>query len=376
MTAAGGERTPIGLAIVGCGRVGRIRARCAREYPGAEWLGCCDIDEKKGRAMAEEFGADFFTADFSELLQRPEVNAVVIATDEEWHAKPLWESIARGHRILVEKPLATSVTESAKIVEAAEAAGVELLVGYTQRFRRRWLTAREHAQSGVLGEITSATTRALLNRQVGITRLSRNEDRSTLTPMVISGTHALDVMLFILGPEKRPVEVVSRSISRVMAGVGSQDATFSIFTFDDGAIWSMECHWGMPAIWPASTYGVAVSVVGAEGALTIDDTHADFIMASENPLASHRGEERRVHLLESYPAGDMSRGQFWGPMRDETIAWLTHLYTGADMPHATGAEGHRNLMLCMACDLSAKRGEAVRLPAAPEELQAGLQAKA
>ncbi len=312
MAVLGGEKNPIGLAIVGCGRVGRIRARFAREYPGTEWLGCCDIDEKKGRAMAEEFGADFFTTDFAELIQRPEVNAVIIATDEEWHAKPLWESIEQGHKILVEKPLATSVVESAKIVEAAEAAGVELLVGYTQRFRRRWLTAREHVQSGVLGEITSATTRALLNRQVGITRLSKNEDRSALTPMVISGTHALDVMLFVMGPEKRPVEVVSRSISRVMTGIGTQDATFSIFTFDDGTIWSMECNWGMPTIWPASTYGVTISVVGTEGALTIDDTYADFIMASENPLASHRGEERHVHLLESYPAGDMSKGQFWG----------------------------------------------------------------
>ena len=345
MAVSGGERNPIGLAVVGCGRVGRIRARCAREYPGTEWLGLCDIDEKKGRAMAGEFGADFFTTDFAELIRRPEVNAVVIATDEEWHAGPLWEAIGRGHRILVEKPLATSVAESARIVAAAEAAGAELLVGYTQRFRRRWLTAREHVQSGILGEITSATTRALLNRQVGITRLSKNEDRSMLTPMVISGTHALDVMLFVMGLEKKPAEVVSRSISRVMTGIGTQDATFSIFTFEDGAIWSMECNWGMPTIWPASTYGVTISVVGAEGALTIDDTHADFIMASENPLASHRGEERHVHLLESYPAGDMSRGQFWGPMRDESIAWLSpplhgrrhaprHGGGGAQKPHA------------------------------------------
>ena len=90
MAVSGGEKNPIGLAVVGCGRVGRIRARCAREYPGTEWLGLCDIDEKKGRAMAGEFGADFFTTDFAELIQRPEVNAVIIATDEEWHAKPLW----------------------------------------------------------------------------------------------------------------------------------------------------------------------------------------------------------------------------------------------------------------------------------------------
>ena len=48
--------------------------------------------------------------------------------------------------------------------------------------------------------------------------------------------------------------------------------------------------------------GAAVSVAGAEGALAVDDAHADFIPESGNPLASHRGEERRVRLLGSYPA--------------------------------------------------------------------------
>ena len=72
MNAQALEKNPIGLAIVGCGRVGRIRGRCAREYPGTEWIGCCDIDEKKGKQLAEDLNADFFTTDYQELLKRPE----------------------------------------------------------------------------------------------------------------------------------------------------------------------------------------------------------------------------------------------------------------------------------------------------------------
>ena len=363
-----GKKNPIGLAIVGCGRVGEIRGRCAREYPGTEWIGCCDIDEKKGRKLAEELKADYFTTDFRELLKRSEVNASILATDEEWHAEILFASIEGKHRILVEKPLSTNAVDSAKVISAAEKEGAELLVGYTQRFRRRWLTAREHIRNGQLGEITSASTRAFVNRIVGFTRLAGNEDRSLLSPMVISGTHALDASLFMIGDEKKPMEVTSRSVTKAMAGAGTQDATFSIFTFDDGSIWSMDCSWGMPANWPASTYSLTVGIIGTEGAITIDDTHADFIMASEKPLPSHRGDERYVHLLGSYPAGDMSDGKFWGPMREETNAWLAHLYTNVKTPHATGAEGHRNLMLTMACDLSAKRKKPVFLPIEPEVL--------
>ena len=72
----------IGLAIIGCGTIGRIRARFARDYPAIKWLGVCDIDEKLGKNVAEESEADFFTADFNELVNRPEVNAIIIASDE------------------------------------------------------------------------------------------------------------------------------------------------------------------------------------------------------------------------------------------------------------------------------------------------------
>ncbi|MDP7502771.1 MAG: Gfo/Idh/MocA family oxidoreductase, partial [Nitrospinota bacterium] len=241
---------------------------------------------------------------------------------------------------------------------------------------RRWFTAREHVAQGRLGDITSAATRAFVNQMVGVVRLGRNEDRSLLSPMVISGTHALDASLFILGNSKQLVEVTSRSVTRTMVGLGTQDATFNIFTFDDGSIWSMDCSWGMPINWPASTYSLTVGIIGTEGALTIDDTHADTIMATEKPLPSHRGEgdKRNVHLLWSYPAGDISDGQFWGPMREESNAWLAHIYTGIKTPHATGAEGQRNLLLTMACDLSAKRKKPVVLPIEPEALHAELTA--
>jgi len=55
-------------------------------------------------------------------------------------------------------------------------------------------------------------------------------------------------------------------------------------------------------------------------------------------------------------------------MKEETISWLSRIATGARTPHATAAEGHRNLMLTMACDLSAKRKRPVALPLDPEEL--------
>ena len=55
-------------------------------------------------------------------------------------------------------------------------------------------------------------------------------------------------------------------------------------------------------------------------------------------------------------------------MREETNAWYQRIYTGQSTPHATAADGHRNLLMTMAMDVSAKRGQSVALPADPDEL--------
>ena len=56
-----GARKEIGLAIIGCGTIGRIRAEMARAYPGIGWLGLCDLKEDLGQKLVEDTGADFFT---------------------------------------------------------------------------------------------------------------------------------------------------------------------------------------------------------------------------------------------------------------------------------------------------------------------------
>jgi hypothetical protein len=64
----------------------------------------------------------------------------------------------------------------------------------------------------------------------------------------------------------------------------------------------------------------------------------------------------------------MNDGQLWGPMREETNCWFGRIHTGLKTPHASAAEGHRNLLLTMAMDLSAKRGTEIKLPLDLDEL--------
>ena len=80
--------------------------------------------------------------------------------------------------------------------------------------------------------------------------------------------------------------------------------------------------------------------------------------AGYQPDGFEPGFERHVDFLTSYPPGDMWNGQLGGPMRKETNAWFARLYTRLETPHATAEDGHRNLLLTMAMDLSAEIGRA------------------
>ncbi len=152
-----------------------------------EWIGIAEKTPARARLVAEKIGADFVTADFRELLARPEVNAAVISTDEHLHVEPALAGVAHGISMLIEKPLATDLAESQRVLDAIEKAKADVVIGYTQRFRRRWLVAKEKIRTGALGDVTMVTSRAFMNRLVAIDNYKRTDNPAEISPMVISG---------------------------------------------------------------------------------------------------------------------------------------------------------------------------------------------
>ena len=369
----------LGLAVVGCGVVGRMRSTLAKEYPGIGWIGLSDINEDLGLKLKEDIKADFFTTNFRELIERPEVDAVIIATSTWSHVEPILSAVERKLPMLIEKPLATDAVESLKVLNAIQEAGVDAVVGYTQRFRRRFLAVKERINNGQIGEATAVVVRAFMNKMAPTGEVRLSQDRRHLTPMVVSGTHSLDMALWMLGDQAKPVSIFARSTEKIMAELGTKDATFGVFTMEDGTIFSMNICWALPKVWPGAVYGLEIGVVGTKGVIDIEDTHRDVILATEfNQGPAYRPEglqieaTRNVDFLTSFPPGDIYNGDLWGPMREETNSWFSRFYLGKDTPHATAEEGHRNLVLTMAMDLSSKTGKELELPIDVNDLMKGL----
>ena len=373
------NKKTLGLAVVGCGVVGRMRSTLAKEYQGIGWIGLADINEDLGLKLKNDIKADFFTTNFRELIERPEVDAVIVATSTWSHVEPILASVERKLPLLIEKPLATDATESLKVLNAINESGVDAVVGYTQRFRRRFLAVKERINNGQIGEATAVVVRAFMNKMAPTGEVRLSQDRRHLTPMVVSGTHSLDMALWMLGDQAKPVSIFARSTEKIMSELGTKDATFGVFTMEDGTIFSMNICWALPKVWPGAVYGLEIGVVGTKGVIDIEDTHRDVILATEyNQGPAYRPEgleieaTRNVDFLTSFPPGDIYNGDLWGPIREETNSWFSRIYLGKDTPHATAKEGHRNLVLTMAMDLSAKTGKELELPIDPAELMKGL----
>jgi myo-inositol 2-dehydrogenase / D-chiro-inositol 1-dehydrogenase len=357
----------IGLAIVGGGRVGLFRGEVAARHPAVEWIGLAERNPNRAGEVAPRIDADFVTGDHRELLKRPEVTAAIICTDEHLHVGPIMAGVEAGVPMLIEKPLATDLAQSARVLKAIQDAGLDAVVGYTQRFRRRWLAAKEKCRTGALGDITLVTSRAFMNRLVAIDNYKRTDDASTISPLVISGTHALDICMWCL-EGKTPVECYARSVDKVLGPLyGGIDATAGMITFSDGTIYHLNISWALPVTWPGAVYGLDVGIVGTTGVLTIDDTHRDIVLAVSKPQQEGYNPDasRLVDFMGSYPPGDMALGELRGPMADETVSWLSRVSLGLPTPAATVAEAHRNLMLTKALDLSAKCKQPVQLPLDP-----------
>jgi myo-inositol 2-dehydrogenase/D-chiro-inositol 1-dehydrogenase len=368
----------IGLAIIGGGRVGLFRGEVAARHPQVDFIGLAEMKPDRAQEVAGKIGADFVTADYRELLARPEVTAAIIATDEHLHVGPILAAVERRLSLLIEKPLATELAESERVMRAIQKSGVDAVVGYTQRFRRRWLAAKEKVRTGQLGDVTLVTSRAFINRLVALDNYRRTDDPAQISPMVISGTHALDIVMWMM-EAKRPVEIYARSIDRALGPICKGiDATAGTITFEDGSLYHASISWALPIVWPAAVYSLDVGIVGTEGVLTIDDTHRDIVLATTVAQGEGYAPDagRRVDFLGSYPPGDVALGELRGPMREETEQWLNRLSMGLPTQHATAAEAHDRLMLTKAFDLSAQLKRAIALPigASDEKKPQGLRA--
>jgi predicted dehydrogenase len=358
------ERRQLGIAVVGAGRIGGLRARLAAGYPAVNFIAVADADPARARKVAQEIGAQFHSGDNLAAISRPEVDAVIVATSEGEHVEPVMQALDRGKAVLVEKPLALTLAEADRIVAEVEKRKANLHVGYSRRYKDRYLIAKEQVIQGRVGRIVGASARVYNSRSQAFAMLERNPGA---TPVVDALTYYVDLVNWLLGGAQ-VTEVFARGQKGVLeaAGHDTDDVNWAILGYSDGTVASLGVSYALPEKYPALGHAARVEVLGTEGVMILDDDHTDQLMYSEKGVPHVYLPDHSVNMvfLQSGTPGDWALGEFWGPIANETRAWLDHLALGKPCVLATPREARSALEVTLAIERSAASRKPVTLPLA------------
>lgn len=348
---------PLRVVVAGLGNMGRSHALAYHANPGFEiaaLVNRSDVPLPGGLAGHE------IRRSFEDALRDEKPDVASIATYSDSHADYAVMAMEAGCHVFVEKPLATTVVDARRVVDAAKANGRKLVVGYILRHHPSWM--RLIAEARKLGP--PYVFRMNLNQQSsGKTWETHRQLMQTTSPIVDCGVHYLDVMLQIT--DARPVEVrgmglrLTDEIAPDMYNYGHLQVLF-----DDGSVGWYEAGWG-PMISETAFFvkdvispNGCVSIVMAEGARSDDiDTHTktstirvhssatgpDGKFAKPDELLSMEGEPGHQELCDREQA-------FLLRAIREDLDLTRHM-----------EDAVRSLAVCLAADESVRTGKAVKL---------------
>lgn len=359
------ERKTLGLAVIGSGRIGGLRAQLAAGHPAVRFIATADQDGKKAEALAKQVGATLHSTDNDAIIAHPEVNAVIVSTSEGEHLAPILKALELGKPVLVEKPIALSLADADRVIQTIEKSGVSVHVGYSRRYKERYQIAKEQIVQGRIGRMTGGAARVFNSRSQALGMLQRN---AHATPVVDALTYYVDLMNWF-HEGNRIVEVYARGQKGVLSDAGYphvEDISYAILTCSDGAVINLGISYALPAKYPALGHAARVELVGTEGVMILDDDHTDQLMYTEKGIPHVYLPDHYVNMvfLQSGTPGDWALGEFWGPIANETRAWLDHLCMGKPCTLARPHEARFNLEVTLAIEHSMASGRAVTLPLA------------
>ena len=349
----------VGIAVIGSGGIGTLRAQICHRHPAIRFLGVCDVIEERASTLAAACDADAWTTDAMELVNRDEVDCVIVASTEDAHFDPAMAAIQAGKHVLIEKPLTIEPDEAEKLLVAAEEYGVFVYTGFTQRFRRRYLSIKESIEKGYIGDITSVKASIYLTQAVARAVISR---APTTTPSINTMTYLVDLLIWFADGKKPISTYASGAKGMFYEEFGTLDSTWTVLNFDEGMVATLGASWEVPVFWPANNASLEFEVFGREGAVSVKDDHRDMVIASNKRMPGPYTPDVDMHVATfgSNMPGDWALGEHFGAMQEETHAFINSVgQRRQDRILATGRDGFDVLTVSRAIDRSANTGEVV-----------------
>lgn len=274
------------FGLIGCGGIGQLRADSLARTSGHKLTAVSDLDAKRAAAIGQPHGATI-EADWQKLVERTDVDAVIVSTPPSLHAEMTIMALRAGKHVLCEKPLARSRHECEAMIEAAKRANRILATGFNYRFYPSILKARELFDSGIIGELDH------IRSYTGYSATDHNHswlhELGTMGGGSLrdNGIHLIDLTLYFLGA---PASIQGNISNGVWKFPGCEDNGFAIVRGVNGKLASVHASW---TEWTG--YRFRVEIYGTKGCIRT----SCFPMTTEVVWASETGGKpnRKRHLF-------------------------------------------------------------------------------
>lgn len=188
------------IALIGTGGMGMGDTRSALMVPGVELVACCDIYDGRLQRAKENWGSQIMTTrDYREVLQRKDIDAVIVATPDHWHSQITIEALRAGKHVYCEKPMVHNVNEGKPVIEAQKKSGRILQIGSQYASSLGFLKARDLFRAGAIGQLNLVEAWLDRNTALGAWQYSIPPDASPQT---------VDWDRFLGKAPKRPFEPI------------------------------------------------------------------------------------------------------------------------------------------------------------------------
>lgn len=246
----------IRVAVIGSGQMGADHASVVSQHlPGATLSVVCDVNKDSAAAIAEKLGAANAAEDALEVIARPDVDAVILATPDFTHAPLSIACIKAGKKVLCEKPLSQSPAECLEVMAAEQAAGEKFVqVGFMRRYDQSYVEMKNALENGTLG-------RALMMHNFHRNVETPIDDFTGAMAITNSAPHEFDVVRHVMGVEYAAIAAYqpTRSDSLVAPVVMVLETT-------DGRLATIEINNNA-----AYGYDVRAELVGELGSMSINN---------------------------------------------------------------------------------------------------------
>ena len=322
----------LGVGVLGVGEMGKRHAENLRRLvPEARLVAIADAAVERARLVAEELEIENWYSSLEAMLERKDLDAVLIATPDKFHAKAVETAVLAGKDVLCEKPLALKLSDARAALDAVAKAGRRLQVGFMRRYDPAYAAAMKRIEAGEIGVPVIFKS---LGRDKEWAPIAAYASRINGMLFYTNTIHDFDLARWLMQDEVAAVHAYTTTTIRPeLATHGDLVASVVNLTYRHGAIGNVESY--AQAIYG---YDVRTEIIGSKGSIFVGSLqHAPAVFLNA------RGGERSLadHFLTRFADAYLAE------VRDFVHNMLRDL-----APRVTGDDGVKALAIAVAAEQS------------------------